>query len=131
MLIDVAMMHSVLHLSPGPDGCGADDPDSLLLVRLSGDVDPPDAPALERCARAACRASRVHLDLQDVDFAGAFFAGWLLALSARLEDRGIALSLRAPARRLTRLLVALDLADRFDVLADTGPLDLPAYASTR
>jgi anti-anti-sigma factor len=104
------MMHS-LHR---PDGAA----DSALLLRLSGDVDPPDAPALERCVRAALHAPAVHLDLADLGFVGTFFASWLLETARRLEDAGVLLSLRAPNRRLTRLLVRLDLADRFDLLAD-------------
>jgi anti-anti-sigma regulatory factor len=127
MLWGIAMMHSLLLRDAGPD-----DAAPLLLVRLAGDVDPPDAPALDRCARAAARAERVHLDLADLGFVGTFFAAWLLDLAARLEAAGAALTLGAPARRLTRLLVALDLTDRFDVLADAGvPCASPAYCSDR
>lgn len=118
------MMHS-LHLRDAASG-------SVLVVRLSGDVDPPDAAALDRCARTALLAPAVHLDLADLAFVGAFFTAWLLELAARLEDAGIPLSLRAPSRRLTRLLVRLDLSDRFDVLAEDDPLDVAfAYASER
>lgn len=92
----------------------------------------PDAPALDRCARAAARAERVHLDLADLGFVGTFFAGRLLNLAALLETTGTPLTLGPPARRLTRLLVALDLEDRFDVLAGAdAPSASLAYASDR
>ena len=78
-------MHSLLLLDAVP-GEGP-----RLVVRLAGDVDPPDAPALARLERAALRSGAVHLDLADLGFVGAYFAGWLLDLAARLEARGVPL----------------------------------------
>ena len=127
MLVSEAMMHSLLLLGSGPH-----DGTPLLLVRLSGDVDPPDAAALDHCARAAAAAERVHLDLADLRFAGAFFVGRLLDLAASLRARGVPLTLSPPPRALTRLLVRLGLEGRFDVLAPPRlPKSSLAYASAR
>ena len=90
--------------------------DGVLVIAVAGELDAFSAPSLEELAAdAGADGAPITLDLARTTFIDSSGLRSLLALHAKLERNGVALTLRAPSDPVTRLLgiTGLDTHFRF------------------
>jgi len=97
-------------------------PTPRTYVRLTGDVDLADRPALERLRVDLRRAVRLHVDLYRVRFAGSLLVEWLLAVRGVLDANEGRLTLDRLPPRVERLFRTLGLQAAFEIT--DSPVDV-------
>jgi anti-sigma B factor antagonist len=98
----------------------ATDSGARTLV-LTGSVDIASKQVLTEAGRIALLehgAHRLTLDLAEVSFIDSSGLGALIELAGLAADRGSSFALRAPSRRVQRVLDLTGLTDAWDVLTD-------------
>ena len=91
-----------------------------VLLRVAGDADLAEMAALESFVLSLPDGADLHLDLAGLEFAGAAFVNFLVAMDFRTSRSGARLTLGAPPPRLRALLDRLGLSSRLR-LAPAGP----------
>jgi|GEM_PF-6786373 len=97
-------------------------PTPRTYLRLSGDVDLADRPALERLRADARHTIRLHVDLYRVRFAGSLLVEWLLAVRGVVDANDGRLTLDLLPPRVARLFRTLGLDGAFEIT--DSPVDV-------
>lgn len=123
------MVPSILRLeSPDPRARGT------VVLRIRGDVDADDRPALDRLLPLVSWGDRLHVDVGGVGAFGAEFLGWLVRLRAHARTVGLPATLGSVPYRLARVIHLTGLAGLFPRTATPlEPAEDPeaVYASAR